>query len=139
MTTTRINGSSSATVTLYNPVTLEEEPHMFKGMFSITPGWLKDIQTNGRPAKAIIISDPKDNLKGVKGYEGRDMWLEVTARIESEGAAPFEAKMKCQLTQIVFGMLEKGMTVNAKYDPAHTDRVVLVDDQHTLLQYRVRK
>jgi len=112
---------------------------MFKGMFSFGPGWIKDVQAKGQPAKAVVISEPKDNMKGVKGYEGRDMWLEVTARIEPEGAAPFEAKMKCQLSQIVFGMLEAGMTVNARYDAAHPDRVVLVDDQQTLLHYRIKK
>jgi len=47
--------------------------------------------------------------------------------------------MKCQLTQITFGMLESGMTVNAKYVPAHKERVVLADDPQTLLQYRVKK
>jgi hypothetical protein len=112
---------------------------MFKGMFSMAPGWLKSVQTNGQAAKAVVLSNPKDNLKGVQGYEGRDMWLEVTARIEPADQPPFEAKMKCQLTQIVFGMLEAGMTVNAKYDPVHKDRVVLVDDQQTLLHYRIRK
>ena len=112
---------------------------MFKSMFSLTLGWIKDIQTNGKAAKAVIISNPKDNMNGVKGYEGRDMWLEVVARIEPVDELPLEAKMKCQLSQIVFGMLEAGMTVNAKYDPNHKERVVLVDDQKTLLQYRVKK
>ena len=112
---------------------------MFKNLFRMTPGWIKDVQANGKAAKAVVVSDPKDNMKGVQGYEGRDMWLEVSARIESADEPPFDAKMQCQLSQIVFGMLETGMTVNAKYDPAHKERVVLVDDQHTLLQYRVKK
>jgi hypothetical protein len=46
--------------------------------------------------------------------------------------------MNCQLTQITFGMLEAGMTVNAKYDPANKERVVLMDDPQTFLQYRVK-
>jgi hypothetical protein len=112
---------------------------MFKSMFSLTLGWIKDIQTNGKAAKAVIISNPKGNMNSVKGYKGRDMWLEVVARVEPVDEAPFEAKMKCQLSQIAFGMLEAGMMVNAKCDPNHKDRVVLVDDQQTLLQYRVKK
>src|SRR5688572_21081826 len=108
-------------------------------MFRMTPGWIKDVQANGRATKAVVISNPKDHLKGVKGYEGSDMWLDVTARIEPADEPSFEAGMKCQLSQIVFGMLEAGMTVNAKYDPAHKERVVLVDDQNALLQYRVKK
>jgi hypothetical protein len=111
---------------------------MFK-MFRMTPRWIKDVQANGKAAKALVVSNPKDHLKGVQGYEGSDVWLDVTARIEPAGEPPFEAGMKCQLSQIVFGMLEAGMTVNAKYDPAHKERVLLVDDQHTLLQYRLKK
>ncbi len=112
---------------------------MFKAFFSIPPGWIKDVQKNGKATKAVVVSSPKDNMKGVQGYEGRDLRLEVVRRIEPADEAPFEAKMKCQLTRITFGMLESGMTVNAKYDPAHKERVVLADDPQTLLQYRVKK
>lgn len=112
---------------------------MFKAVFSIPPGWIKNVQKNGTPAKAEIISDPKDNMKGVQGYEGRDVWLEVKARLEPENEAPYEVNLKCQLSQILFGMLEKGMKVNVKYDPLHKDRAVLMDDAQALLMTRIKK
>ena len=112
---------------------------MRKNIFGSKPGWLKEVQKKGQPAKAVLLADPKDYFKNVAGYQGADVWMDIQVRVEPSLAAPFEAAMKCQLSQILGGMLEAGMTVNVKYDPAHTDRVYLVDDVNALLQWRIKK
>ena len=109
---------------------------MFKSMFSLTPGWIKEVESHGKLAKAIILSDPQAVMKGVNGYQGTDKWLDVQARIEPPNETPYEANLKCKLTQIVFGAMKAGLIVNVKYDPNKKSNVVLVDDQNTLLGYR---
>jgi hypothetical protein len=110
-----------------------------KNVFGSRPAWLKDVEKNGQPATAVILADPKDYFKDAPKYEGADVWLDLQVRLEPPLEAPFEGRMKCLLSQILGGMLEAGMRVNAKYDPAHKDRLLLVDDITRLLQYRVKK
>ena len=112
---------------------------MGKNIFGSKPGWVKQVEKSGQPAKAVILVNPKDYFKGVAGYQGADVWLDLAVRVEPTLEAPFEVKMKCQLSQILGGMLEAGMRVNAKYDPKKKERVLLVDDVNALLQYRVKK
>jgi hypothetical protein len=109
---------------------------LLKMMFGPTPRWIKDVESHGKAAQAVILSDPKEILKGVAGYEGRDGWIDVQAQVQPAGDVPFEARMKCRLSQAVFGMLEIGMTVNVRYDPENKSRVLLVDDVNALLRYR---
>ena len=112
---------------------------MFKMIFGLTPGWIKNVEKNGKTAVAVVISDPQEVLKGVAGYQGKDGWIDVQARGEPADDAPFEAGMKCKLSQAIFGMLAIGMKVNVRYDPQDKKRVLLVDDANTLLNYRLRK
>ncbi len=112
---------------------------MGKNIFGSKPGWLKQVEKNGQPAKAVVLADPKDYFKGTGGYQGADVWMDLAVRVEPGLEAPFEAKMKCQLSQIIGGMIKAGLRVNVKYDPGKKDRVLLVDDVNALLQYRVRK
>jgi hypothetical protein len=111
---------------------------MFKVIFGPTPGWIKDVEKNGTPARAVVLSDPKELIRGVAGYQGRDGWIDVRVRIEEAVGAPFEAKMQCRLMTALGGMLEPGMRVNTKYDPRHKDRVLLADDVNSLLSYRLK-
>ena len=112
---------------------------MFKMIFSPTPGWIKDVEKNGNPALAVVLSDPKDVLKGVAGYQGRDGWIDFQAQIHPSAEASFEARVKCRLSQALGGMLEPGMKVNVKYDPKNRKRVLLVDDVNKLLSYRLKE
>jgi hypothetical protein len=111
---------------------------MFKMIFSPSPGWIKDVEKNGTPALALVLSDPKEILKGIAGYQGRDSWIDVQAEIHPNVDTKFEAKMKCSLSQALGGMLEPGMKVNVKYDPKDTKRVLLIDDVTKLLSYRLK-
>ncbi len=112
---------------------------MRKNLFGSKPGWLKDVEKNGQPAKALVLADPQDYFKGTGGYQGSDVWLDLEVRVEPSLEAPFEAKMKCKLSQIIGGMIKAGLRVNVKYDPEKKDRVLLTDDVNALLQYRLRK
>lgn len=109
-------------------------------MFRPTPGWVKQVQAHGRPAAAVVLADPQEvaDLQRGGGYEGRDGWIDVAARVQPADEPPFEAAMKCRLSQALFGMLAAGMTVNVRYDPQDRSRVLLVDDVNTLLSYRVK-
>jgi hypothetical protein len=111
---------------------------MLKLLFSLTPGWIKDVERNGATATATILSDPQQVMKSVKGYQGKDAWIEVMVRVEAGLEPAFESKMKCKLSQAVFGMLETGMQVNVRYDRKDHQRVLLVDDVNTLLSYRLK-
>ncbi len=106
---------------------------------SSAPGWLKEVERNGLAARAYVLSDPQKMLKEIGGHKGREVWLDVEARIEPVTGGTFETRMKCHLSQAIFGVLASGMKVNVRYDPADRSRVLLVDDVHTLLSYRVMK
>jgi hypothetical protein len=111
---------------------------MFRMMFAPTPRWLKQVETSGRDAKAAVISDPKQILKGVAGYQGRDGWLDVEVEVHPPDEIPFKGKMKCRLSTALGGMLEPGMQVNVRYDVADRRRILLVDDVNKLLSYRLK-
>jgi hypothetical protein len=101
----------------------------FKMAWGPTPGWIAKVRESGQPATALVLRDPAAvaAMKGVGGYRGKDGWIEP----------PFEATMKCRLSEAMFGMLAAGMDVNVRYDPAAKEHVVLIDDANTLLQKRV--
>ncbi len=112
---------------------------MFKMMFSPSPSWLKDVEKHGRQASAVVLSDPKQILKGVSGYQGRDGWIEVEVDVHPTDEASFKEKMKTRLSTALGGMLEPGMRVNVRYDPKDRRRVLLADDVNQLLSYRLKR
>ncbi|MFL5807069.1 MAG: hypothetical protein ACJ8CR_35735 [Roseiflexaceae bacterium] len=113
---------------------------LLKMMFRLTPRWITAVQTTGTPAIAVVVATPKEveTLQGGVGYEGRDGWIDVPVQVRPADAAPFEAGMTCKLSQALFGRLAAGMQVNVRYDPTTPQRVLLVDDVHTLLRSRVK-
>ncbi len=112
---------------------------MFKVIFGLTPGWIKDVEKKGKPATAIVKSDPQAVLKGVGGYEGKDGWIDVQVEVQPADEPAYEAKMKCKLSQAVFGAMRLGQKVNVRYDAKDRQRVLLTDGVQALLQSRVKK
>jgi hypothetical protein len=110
---------------------------LMKMVFRPKPGWIKRTEKDGTPATADLVGDPQAILKGIGGYQGKDGWVDVDARIQPSGDAPYEAKVTARLSQVVFGLLEAGQTVNVKIDPRSAEHVLLVDDVDTLLKRRV--
>jgi hypothetical protein len=109
---------------------------MMKMAFLPTPHWVKKIEREGKPATATVLSDPKQVIEGIGGYEGKDGWIDFQAEVLSEDGEQFQAKAKCRLSQS-FAM-EPGMKVNVRFDPDDRERVVLVDDIQTLLNSRLK-
>lgn len=84
------------------------------------PRWFTALQANGTPASAEVLAN--DFLPGNWSYDGLDLLVDVRVRVEPAGAAPFEARMKCRLSQAK--RLKPGRRVQVKYD-AQSRRVVL--------------
>jgi hypothetical protein len=112
---------------------------LFKMMFTPEPGWVKSTTSGGVAAKATVTADPQDIIKGIGGYEGKDGWIEEQVNVQPTTGAAYAAPMSCKLTQVVFGAMKAGMTVNVKCDPKNPQHVLLVDDVHALLHSRVVK
>jgi len=114
---------------------------LFKMMFRPTPRWITAVQATGTPALAVVLATPKEveTLQGGVGYEGRDGWIDVPVQVRPADTALFEAGMTCKLSQALFGRLTEGMQVNVRYDPNAPQRVLLVDDVHTLLRSRAKQ
>jgi hypothetical protein len=104
-----------------------------------TPGWIAKVREGGQPATALVLRDPEavEATKRIGGYKGRDGWIDVDVRVKSAAGPPFEATMKCRLSEAMFGMLAAAMEVNVRYDPAAPEHVVLTDDANALLQKRI--
>lgn len=111
---------------------------MLKISLSPTPRWIRDVEQNGEPALATVLTDPKEIIEGVAGYRGKDGWTDFKADVLPEVGERFAATTKCRLSQALGGMMEPGMKVNVRYDPEDRERVVLVDDVQTLLNYRLK-
>ena len=109
-------------------------------MFGFAPRWVKKVKESGVVGTAVLLGNPQDKLqKYQKGYQGRDKWLEVAVRVQAMDGTTYTTDMQCQMSQVLFGMMEAEMTVNVKYDPEDRARVVLMDDVQKLLSYRVRE
>jgi hypothetical protein len=111
---------------------------MLKMTLTPTPGWIKDVERKGELASATVLSDPKQVIEGVGGYRGKDGWIDFQADVLTEIGEQFTATAKCRLSQALGGMMGPGMKVNVRYDPKDHERVVLVDDVQTLLNYRIK-
>ena len=107
-------------------------------MFGFKPRWFDKVLAVGTPASATVISDPKDVMKGVAGYQGGERYFDVVVRVGATYDGVHEQKMKTPLSTALGGMLEAGMEVNVKYDAADPTKIVLADDVMALLNRRVR-
>jgi hypothetical protein len=84
------------------------------------PRWFTALQANGTPATAEVLAN--DFLPGNWSYEGVDLLVDVQVRVEPDGEAGFEARLKCRLSQAK--RLKPGKRVHVKYDP-QTRQVML--------------
>lgn len=99
----------------------------------IAPRWTTRVLREGRQAPAIVLAN--DVLKGIGGYEGENVWVELPARVQPEGEPPFEASVKCRLSQSL--ALSAGTQVAVKYDARDRRKVVLLGDLPALFKARV--
>ncbi len=90
----------------------------------IQPAWTKRVAQNGKPATATVIEN--NAMTGIGGYQGEDVWLELPVKVQPSDAPPFDAKMKCKLSQTF--LLKAGSQVQVRYDPADKSKVILTSD-----------
>jgi hypothetical protein len=86
---------------------------------NMQPPWIRRVQSSGTEAPAEVLAN--DLMKGVGGYEGADRYVDLPVRVNAD--PPFEANMKCRLSQAM--MLKPGQHVTVKYDPAHHSHTIL--------------
>lgn len=101
----------------------------------IRPLWVKQVMQSGAEARAIIIEN--NAMKGIGGYKGGDIWLDLPVRVLPANESAFEAQMKCRLTQTM--MLRDGNEVSVRYDPSNKKRVVLMGDARTDMMTKYMK
>jgi len=107
---------------------------MLKMMFTPAPGWKKQVETEGKQARAVVMGDPENISQGIS-YRGRDGWLDIDVKVEPIDDLPFDGKMKCRLSTSM--ALTRGMTVNIRYDPKDKSKILLMDDINKLFYSRV--
>lgn len=102
----------------------------------LTPGWIKQIQVNGTPAKALVLEE--DIMQGT-GYQGSDMWIDLRVEVKPQNEESFKSQVKIRLSQAVFGLPITGEKISVRFDPNDHSRVVLDGDLVKLQSTRARE
>lgn len=64
-------------------------------------------------------------------YAGREVFIDVSVRVQSENEPPFEAKRKVSLLKAY--LLKTGVRVHVKHDPAKKEQVTMEDEPAAIL------
>ena len=88
---------------------------------------LAEVLEDGREIMNAEMKKPKYN-----NYSGREVFIEVAARIQPENEPPFEAKMKVSLLKAY--LLKPGVRVQVKYDPMKKEQVTMDDEAPAILE-----
>lgn len=88
---------------------------------------LAEVLEDGREIMNAEMKRPKYN-----NYSGREVFIEVAARVQPENEPPFEAKMKVSLLKAY--LLKPGVKVRVQYDPAKKEQVTMDDEAPAILE-----
>jgi hypothetical protein len=88
---------------------------------------LAEVLEDGREIMNAEMKKPKYN-----NYSGREVFIEVAARVQPENEPPFEAKMNVSLLKAY--LLKPGVRVLVKYDPAKKEQVTMDDEAPAILE-----
>src|SRR6266536_6572159 len=88
---------------------------------------LAEVLEDGREIMNAEMKRPKYN-----NYSGREVFIDVPVRVQSDNEAPFEAKMKVSLLKAY--LLKPGVRVRVKYDPAKKEQVIMDDEPAAILE-----
>jgi len=89
-------------------------------------------------ALAEVLEDGREIMntemkkKKYNNYSGREVFIEVNARVQPENEPPFEAKMKVSLLKAY--LLKPGVKVRVQYDPAKKEQVTMDDEAPAILE-----
>jgi hypothetical protein len=88
---------------------------------------LAEVLEDGREIMNAEMKKPKYN-----NYSGREVFIEVIARVQPENEPSFEAKMKVSLLKAY--LLKPGVKVRVQYDPAKKEQVTMDDEAPAILE-----
>ena len=88
---------------------------------------LAEVLEDGREIMNAEMKKPKYN-----NYSGREVFIEVAARVQPETEPSFEAKMKVSLLKAY--LLKPGVKVRVQYDPAKKEQVTMDDEAPAILE-----
>jgi hypothetical protein len=88
---------------------------------------LAETLEDGREIMNAEMKKPKYN-----NYSGREVFIEVAARVQPDNEPPFEAKMKVSLLKAY--LLKPGVKVRVQYDPAKKAQVTMDDEAPAILE-----
>ena len=88
---------------------------------------LAEVLEDGREIMNAEMKKPKYN-----NYSGREVFIEVAARVQPDNEPPFEAKMKVSLLKTY--LLKPGVKVRVQYDPAKKEQVTMDDEAPAILE-----
>lgn len=75
----------------------------------IPPLWAGRVTRNGKQAQATILSNEFIHSSGT------DLWVAIPVEVKPNGAAAFQAEMRCKASQAAG--LAVGASVSVRYDP----------------------
>ena len=88
---------------------------------------LAEVLEDGREIMNAEMKKPKYN-----NYSGREVFIEVAARVQPDNERPFEANMKVSLLKAY--LLKPGVKVRVQYDPAKKEQVTMDDEAPAILE-----
>jgi hypothetical protein len=88
---------------------------------------LAEVLEDGREIMNTEMKKPKYN-----NYSGREVFIEVSVRVQPDNEPPYEARMKVSLLKAY--LLKPGVRVRVKYDPAKKAQVTMNDEAAQILE-----
>jgi hypothetical protein len=88
---------------------------------------LAEVLEDGREIMNAEMKKTKYN-----NYSGREVFIDVTVRVQPDNEVPYEAKMKVSLLNAY--LLKPGVRVRVKYDPVKKEQVTMDDEAAQILE-----
>ena len=88
---------------------------------------LAEVLEDGREIMNAEMKKPKYN-----NYAGREVFIDVSVRVQPDNEPSFEAKMKTSLLKAY--LLKPGVRVTVKYDPTRKEQVTMDDEPAAILE-----
>lgn len=88
---------------------------------------MAELLEDGREIMNEEMKKPKYN-----NYAGWEVFIDILVRVQPENEPPFETKMKVSLLKAY--LLNPGVRVSVKYDPAKKEQVTLEDEPAAILE-----
>ncbi len=106
---------------------------LFMRWMNTSPGWVKEVEANGKPAMATILSVKNTGMV----INNTVAVVNLRLRIEPPDEAAFEVSQQKEISMITGqGSYTPGAHFMVKYDPDHRNHVVILRDPDSTTVYR---